>query len=244
MDAKQNSRRNDFINLLWLQDEQKCLEYIDKYDDFYSAISDIHPHKNMLQLACECRLKRVAIALIDKKCDLTHQTTAGYTALLYASIYGLTDVVTHIIDNSQDTVTRSTSGVPDIIYLCCIKDTNNVIKMIDKGYDIYCKPGYSLFTTAISNENECIVKKLIDIDLDFIDQFTTYCAKFDTQPVMYDNIAKYCCGKYDDYKREIIATMNDTSPTNKSNALYQSFHTTYAVDLVDVICDFLISRIK
>ncbi|AYV79850.1 MAG: hypothetical protein Faunusvirus64_3 [Faunusvirus sp.] len=50
---------------------------------------------------------------------------------------------------------------------------------------------------------------------------------------------KYCVDKRDAYKNKIIATMNDVSPTNM---LYQSFHTTYAVELVDIICDFILLK--
>ncbi|AYV79853.1 MAG: hypothetical protein Faunusvirus64_6, partial [Faunusvirus sp.] len=37
----------------------------------------------------------------------------------------------------------------------------------------------------------------------------------------------------------IIDAMNDASP---ANVLYRSFHTTYAVELVDIICDFILLR--
>jgi hypothetical protein len=119
---------------------------------------------------------------------------------------------------------------------------DNVIRMIYRGYDIYHKNdiGESLFTRAIQYKTEEIVIKLIGIDTNFIDEFNTwYCDLWHTKDVFYYNIIKYCIDKYDGYKREIIMVMNDASPTN---ALYQSFHTTYAVQLVDVICDFILLR--
>ncbi|AYV79370.1 MAG: hypothetical protein Faunusvirus11_9 [Faunusvirus sp.] len=100
--------------------------------------------------------------------------------------------------------------------------------MIDRGYDIYYKNknNMSLLTNAINACRYSVVKKLIDADTNFIGEFDTYCAinsliKSDFRT----NIIKYCRNKYDRYKREIIATMNDKSSTKKSNALYQSFHT-------------------
>ncbi|AYV79418.1 MAG: hypothetical protein Faunusvirus13_11 [Faunusvirus sp.] len=244
------AKKDEFIKLVKARDETGCIKYIDKYDDFYDTIVINGSEQSILQYVCAYKLVNVALALIDKKCNLTHQDIYKCTALIYASCYGLRSVVAYIIDKSTDITTRKiSSGMSEIMYLANNRDEENVIKMIDRGYDIYYKTdtNISLFTTAIFWSEE-IIKKLIDKDNDFIGQFKEYyenssqiTVSSHTKNKFNHNIAKYCQDKYDVYKHEIIATMNDASP---DNILYQSFHTTYAVQLVDIICDFLISPIK
>ncbi|AYV79815.1 MAG: hypothetical protein Faunusvirus57_3 [Faunusvirus sp.] len=110
--------------------------------------------------------------------------------------------------------------------------------MIDRGYDIYNKNKYrdSLLRIAIGQNMIQVVKKLADVHDDFADQFKC-CYKTLKKDDLYNNIIQYCDDKRDSYKHKIIATMNDASPTN---ALYQSFRNIYAVQLVDVICDFIL----
>ncbi|AYV79716.1 MAG: hypothetical protein Faunusvirus42_1, partial [Faunusvirus sp.] len=218
---------------------------INKYDDFYNAkyLEGTYP-LNMLQLACTKRLDQVAIALIDKKCDLTYHNNSGYTALIYAYVYELENVTAHIIDNIADITTRKiTCNLSEMMYICDKKNINNVIKMIDRGYDIYCKSimNMSLFTIAVHQQIEEIVKKLIDMDTDFVSQFNIqYIELVDKQHKFYNDIMKYCVDKRNTIKDTIIATMNDATSTN---ALYKSFHKTYAVVLVDVICDFILLKL-
>ncbi|AYV79814.1 MAG: hypothetical protein Faunusvirus57_2 [Faunusvirus sp.] len=112
-----NARVAAFAKLVCSHDEQGCLKYIDKYDDFYNAIH-IDNDVNMLQLACAHILNRVAIALIDKKCDLAYQNKYGLTSIMYASWYGLTNVVSYIIDKSTDITIRTTQdGTSEIMML-------------------------------------------------------------------------------------------------------------------------------
>ncbi|AYV79594.1 MAG: hypothetical protein Faunusvirus25_12 [Faunusvirus sp.] len=241
------AHRDKFIDLVRACNETGCLEYIAKYDDFYDAIIDNGSRPNMLQMVCANKLSKVAVALIDRKCNLTYQNSYGFTALMYANCYELKDIVTYIIDKSMDCTTRITTydELSEMMYLCDYRhDVKNIIKMIDCGYNIYYKNKYhrSLFMVAIDNCLEQVVKKLVDIDTCFIDEFKQY---YDTEtdtdrfknPKFDMTIMKYCVDKRDTIKREIITTMNYASPTNM---LYQSFHTTYAVELVDVICDFIL----
>ncbi|AYV79818.1 MAG: hypothetical protein Faunusvirus57_6 [Faunusvirus sp.] len=110
--------RDGFIKLLQNFNEDRCLKYIDKYDGFYNMIVDNGSSRNMLEMACAYKLDRVAIALIDKKCDLTYQDRYGVSAIMFASCYGLKNVVTHIINNSQDTKTRTLhNGVSEMMML-------------------------------------------------------------------------------------------------------------------------------
>ncbi|AYV79805.1 MAG: hypothetical protein Faunusvirus55_3 [Faunusvirus sp.] len=242
---------NEFICLVQKRNEHKCIDYINKYNDFYDAEFDNCFKASVLQTVCANELDQVAITLIDKKCNLTHQDISGFTPIMYASCYGLQNVVTHMIDNLADTATRKTNnGTSEMMYLCQGRDVNNIIKMIDRGYDIYYEndsngENESLWIRAIIWEIKGVVEKLIDIDIFFADKFNTkYRHKKDEftkyrhrRDEFYINILKYCSDKRDVYKHTIIATMNDASPTN---ALYQSFHTTYAVQLVDIICDFIL----
>ncbi|AYV79421.1 MAG: hypothetical protein Faunusvirus13_14 [Faunusvirus sp.] len=235
------THRDEFVRLARNNDKAGCLEYINLHDDFYDAMVNNYNWTDVLQEVCKYKLAEVATALIDKKCYLAHQDKWGYTAIMYACCNDLNDIVTYIIDKSTTIMTRSTDqGVSEIMYLCMCDDENNVMKMMDHGYDIYHKShrNESLFTVAIKRNSKQIVKKLIDIDTDFIEQFNTLYHTHDRKKGdFYNDIAKYCVGKRNAYKHEIIATMNDASSTNM---LYRSFHTTYAVQLVDIICDFLI----
>ena len=248
VDARRDTKRTEFIILLNTGKIKECLEYIDKYDDFCDASDG---HQNMLMSACMYQSEPVAIALIDKKCDLTYQNKNGFTALMYASCYALKNVAMYIIDNMADTTTRKIyNGISEMMYICFDPYVDCVIRMIDRGYDIYYKTddNETLFTKTVFQQMEQVVKKLIDIDTNFIDEFSALYNnnppyvkdKFYIKDKFYDNIVKYCHDKYSDYKREIISAMNDTTPTN---ALYQSFRNTYAVELVDVICDFILLRI-
>ncbi|AYV79590.1 MAG: hypothetical protein Faunusvirus25_8 [Faunusvirus sp.] len=241
--------RDEFVKLVNIGNEYKCIKYINKYNDFYDTkYCDLDLETdiaNILIYVCKNKLSRVAIALIDKKCNLTYQDNYGYTALMMASLHELHDVVTHIINNSQDTTTRCLNygnQFSEMIYLCYRSYNNNIniIKMIDRGYDIYYKVNNSsLFTAALQRESTNIVEKLMDKDINFADEFKTYCKFNGIEPNFYNTIVKYINGKHDTYKHTIIATMDDASP---ANALYQSFHTTYAVGLVDIICDFIVLR--
>ncbi|AYV79849.1 MAG: hypothetical protein Faunusvirus64_2 [Faunusvirus sp.] len=235
------ARTDEFVKLLKAYDEKGCLEYIDKYDGFYSTI-DTLLNTSMLQMTCTYKLSQVAKALIDKNCDLTHRNIFGHTALMYASCFKLSNVTTYIIDNLVDVMTRvNVYGISEMMYLCENGDANDIVKMIDRGYDIYYKTDHNqtLFTIAIRHCSKEVVGKLIDVDMDFANQFKTYCEINGIEPNFYNTIMKHINDKRDSYKHEIIATMNDVSPINM---LYQSFHTTYAVELVDVICDFILLK--
>ncbi|AYV79851.1 MAG: hypothetical protein Faunusvirus64_4 [Faunusvirus sp.] len=156
------AKRDKFVKLITTYKEQECLEYINKYDGFYSA-TDTNHNASMLQLACAHNADQLAIALIDKNCDLTHQNMFGHTALMYASWFKLNNVVTHIIDKLVDATTRVKSdGTSEMMYLCWSGDADNVVKMIDHGYDIYYKCHYkkTLFTEAIKHSLERVVKNL------------------------------------------------------------------------------------
>ncbi|AYV79589.1 MAG: hypothetical protein Faunusvirus25_7 [Faunusvirus sp.] len=245
------AHRDEFIKLVDTGDEDKCIEYINKYNDFYDTIYDKWTSWgitkiNILMHTCWRRLPKVAIALIGKKCNLTyHDDSRGYSALTVASINQLHDVVAHIIDNLSDTTTRfysTGSAISEMMYLCLNGNNNaNIIKMINKGYDIYYHSPYSksvtLFTTAVRYGNMDMAKKLIDIDIDFAEKIKIYYGEHKIDDNFYNRIVKYINDKRDAYKHTIIATMDDASP---ANALYQSFHTTYAVGLVDIICDFIL----
>ncbi|AYV79806.1 MAG: hypothetical protein Faunusvirus55_4 [Faunusvirus sp.] len=243
------AHRDAFMSLLRSEDNTGCIKYIDEHDDFYNMKFEEYG-TNMLQWTCIYKRDKVAIALIDKKCDLTYKNGFNQTALSYALLHGQRNIAAHIIDNLQDTATRNITMhghyVSELMMLCNYDDTNNVIKMIDKGHDIYYETDSdklyykSLFTIALVMHNEVIAKKLIDIDTDFIIKFKYYNNVLTISQKMRNKIMKYCADKYDAYKHKIIDTMNSASPTN---ALYQSFHTTYAVQLVDIICDFILLRI-
>ncbi|AYV79591.1 MAG: hypothetical protein Faunusvirus25_9 [Faunusvirus sp.] len=236
----ESQHKHEFIELVHTRDEDKCIEYIKKYNDFYNAIVGGYTGLNILQYVCSYNLNRVAMALIDQNCNLTYQNSCGSTAMMYASCNKLNDVVTHIIDKSMDIKTRTAYGVSEMMYICDQWDVENTIKMIDRGYDIYLKDGTNrtLFTRAIIRNLKKVVMKLIDIDTNFIDEFNiSYRNSGHIKDEFYRDIIKYCADKRASYKDTIIATMDDASPTN---ALYNSFHTTYAVGLVDVICDFII----
>ncbi|AYV79413.1 MAG: hypothetical protein Faunusvirus13_6 [Faunusvirus sp.] len=97
------AKQDEYARLIKACDEKGCLEYIANDDDFHNT-----KYRGMLHLACEYRLNKVAIALIDRKCDLKYQNSYGVTALMLARYNNLEDVVAHIINNSTDTKTRGT----------------------------------------------------------------------------------------------------------------------------------------
>ncbi|AYV79808.1 MAG: hypothetical protein Faunusvirus56_1, partial [Faunusvirus sp.] len=147
----------------------------------------------------------------------------------------------------SDTTTRTFntgSNISEMMFLCGDNNNNtNIIKMINKGYDIYYHSPYdmsvTLFTRAIKYGNMNMVKTLINIDINFAEKIKICCDKYKMEGNFYNTLAEYINDKRDTYKHTIIATMDDASPTN---ALYKSFHTTYAVGLVDIICDFILLR--
>ncbi|AYV79595.1 MAG: hypothetical protein Faunusvirus25_13, partial [Faunusvirus sp.] len=44
--------------------------------------------------------------------------------------------------------------------------------------------------------NECIIKKLIDIDINFAEQFNEYCHENDVNSNLYDCVKTYCIDIY------------------------------------------------
>ncbi|AYV79463.1 MAG: hypothetical protein Faunusvirus15_14 [Faunusvirus sp.] len=231
--------RDGFIKLAQTHDETACLEYINKYDNFANLICK--NMSNMLQIACDYKLTNVAFALIDKNCDLAYRDEYGSTALMDAHTSGLHTVVARIIDKIPD-ITTTTFGVKkisEIMYLARYRtDADNVIKMIDRGYDVYYKTvgGVSLLTIAVDKQSHKIIKRLIDLDTYFAEQFKKY-YNDKKSGFFYHTITRYCKSKRATYRDTIIAVMNDPS---EHNILYQSFRKTYVVELIDIICDFLI----
>ncbi|AYV79462.1 MAG: hypothetical protein Faunusvirus15_13 [Faunusvirus sp.] len=234
-----------FRKLARQNDEIGCLKYIDKHDNFRNIIYD---DTSILQYACDWRLKQVAFGLINRNCDLVFQDKRIHmTAMCHASNSGLISVVAYIIDKLPDTKTRYLfSGTSEMMYLCNNnRNVNNILKMIKLGYDIYYKldrhiyntrTDKSLLTAAIDAKLEPIVKKLLDINNNFIAEFNAY---YDVRSLkkdeFHDNIVNYYTKIL--YRQAIITEMNDVSATNM---LYQSFRKIYAVDLVNIICDFII----
>jgi len=245
------AKRDEFVKLVREYEEQDCIEYIAKHDGFYNAVLDYDYgdvcKSDMLQMVCMRGLNRVAIALINKKCDLIYQDMDGWSAIMCASYKGLHDVVKLLIDNITDHTTRiSFTGLSEIMHVCISNDVDNTLKMIDCGYDIYYKSNInntcyqSLFTVAIYHEVEKIVYRLLDTDICFADEFNIlYHNPTREKTEIYNNIMKYCQNIRNTYKQRIIATINDAS---SGNTLHYAFRNIYAIELVDIICDFIILK--
>ncbi|AYV79809.1 MAG: hypothetical protein Faunusvirus56_2 [Faunusvirus sp.] len=238
--------RDGFVELLKTHDETKCIKYIDKYDGFYNmTLSD--SSISILQYVCIYNLPRVARKLIDKNANVTYQNICGYTAIMYAASHDTT--VAYIIDNCNDVSTRATVDTYDpmseMMYLCGFDQSDNIIKMIERGYDVYYETPekLSLLKIAIHHKDKLIIKKLIDIDTDFATKFIANYKIYtgiDAEREFYLTIVKYINNKYTDYRDMIVSVMNDESP---DNMLYQSFSRTYAVELADIIRDFIILQV-
>ncbi|AYV79096.1 MAG: hypothetical protein Faunusvirus2_43 [Faunusvirus sp.] len=84
----------DFVDLFSLRDEMKCIEYIDKYNDFYNTnINAWTP----LMYAIFYRKINVISKLIHKGADINYRTVYNRMPLMIACEYGTTEIVIMLI---------------------------------------------------------------------------------------------------------------------------------------------------
>ncbi|AYV79081.1 MAG: hypothetical protein Faunusvirus2_28 [Faunusvirus sp.] len=84
---------NEFKQLIHTESEIKCVEYIDKYNDFYDTIAGIW---SPLTYACNYEKFKVVYKLLDVGADI-NLSVSGWNALMYVSYLGNIDVATELL---------------------------------------------------------------------------------------------------------------------------------------------------
>ncbi|AYV79379.1 MAG: hypothetical protein Faunusvirus11_18 [Faunusvirus sp.] len=207
-------RANEFREIVYNDHNKsvRCLEYIDKYDNFYDTFSS--GGFSALILACANGLELVAYKLIDRGAKVNIKCSSGHTPLSVAIRYGnmsqpqYTNLIRTLIKNGADV---STIQYEKSILLYAL------LKFVDRE----------------------IVMMLIEAGADYVDAFDKI---KQIKLTRYNNIDdKYICEliEYikDRYRKQIILTIDDTSPDNQ---LFKSFRTTYVSGVINIITNFIL----
>ncbi|AYV79077.1 MAG: hypothetical protein Faunusvirus2_24 [Faunusvirus sp.] len=191
--------------------EDICLDFIDQCGS--NNFYDIKiNYWNLLSYACYLGYAKVAFRIMDYA-DINLTCEDGWTPLMCA-------VVGTIRSNSQ------------------IK--HDIVKeLIRRGADVNYKSvtpdseGFSALSVACSHRDESMVITLIKAGAHFVDIMNSH---------IYDkNVPEIEQCIRDIYHEQIIAVINtERTDETSNNAMAASFRTTYAVELVGIIAEFII----
>ncbi|AYV79698.1 MAG: hypothetical protein Faunusvirus39_7 [Faunusvirus sp.] len=179
---------------------------------------------NPLLLSCYHDRPDISIALIDRGVYLNIQYSDFYnrSPLYYACQNNRANVVTALIKNGANIHIVDADDVTPLYAACCYKNDIIAMLLIDSGADINFKTihGNSAFDMA------CVQKMYRSI---------TYMLMHgaDSNISLDDGVKQHI---FNEYKSQILATINNTA----DNPMKLSFRTTYAIDIIDLICDFIL----
>ncbi|AYV79055.1 MAG: hypothetical protein Faunusvirus2_2 [Faunusvirus sp.] len=97
-------RAKQFCQLVYNKDEKKCIEFINRYTNFYNTCVDCEVWSKMTPFiyACYNSLANVAIALLDRGSNINHVTEFGSSALMYAASAHDYVIVKMLLDRGAD----------------------------------------------------------------------------------------------------------------------------------------------
>ncbi|AYV79095.1 MAG: hypothetical protein Faunusvirus2_42 [Faunusvirus sp.] len=124
---------DEFVNLVRCGNEKECIEYINKYDDFYHTQID---GWNSIMYAIGYKHINVIKELIRKGINLNQKTRDGNTVLMLAYFYYSEDVVIMLIKAGADFINMINNYIvyskhPKIIQ--CVREVyrQRIISVID-----------------------------------------------------------------------------------------------------------------
>ncbi|AYV79070.1 MAG: hypothetical protein Faunusvirus2_17 [Faunusvirus sp.] len=99
MTAKSRAYNFAYLCNSYNRTDAACIEYINKYDDFYS---EIYQGWNSLMNACNNNLELTALQLIQLGVNVNYVSPSGYTALYLAVAYDMQNVIKKMIEMNVD----------------------------------------------------------------------------------------------------------------------------------------------
>jgi hypothetical protein len=234
-----NEFKNIFIkyqgSIMSTECEAECLQYIDKYRDFYNTqVYFVDTWRaSAIIFASYFRYDLVVLRLIANGADINITDSYGDTALIDSCYHGRYDVALKLIDrNANINIARCNKRTA--LSMLCSGPANQqqldvATALIDRGVDINVFDGHDTpLTHACLADNSELAIKLIDSGA----QFVKYIEKIKTRNC--SQIIDYIIKKYNE---SIFAAMNDEQP---NNMFATSFKKTYVPQLVNIIVAFIL----
>ncbi|AYV79533.1 MAG: hypothetical protein Faunusvirus20_16 [Faunusvirus sp.] len=105
----------EFIDLVKTGDEVRCIDYIDKYTDFYNTevytSTFVYVSKSVpLMIASRAGLDKVVAKLLAKNVDVNYREQYGWNTLLYACRDGFKSIVCMLLDGGINVHSKSDYG--------------------------------------------------------------------------------------------------------------------------------------
>ncbi|AYV79004.1 MAG: ankyrin-3-like [Faunusvirus sp.] len=209
---------------------------------------------NVLMVACRYNSLKTAYCLINNRtCNINiHiRNSIGQTALLIAIYYASYDIATYLITryHVRELDIPNANGDTPLIIACKRPSRQIIANLLCRGVDVNIrnKAGYSALSYALCYQS-AVCTLLLDHGVEFQHEFED----------IADNKATYCdeirlCLK-NKYRDAIIHIINNNKTGfkkqfnklllfikyKKHHPLYMSFKKTYAIDIIDIICDYII----
>ncbi|AYV79697.1 MAG: ankyrin repeat domain-containing protein [Faunusvirus sp.] len=205
-----------FNDLVRKDTVDECIRHINYYPQYYNNYyrnkKNDETGFNPLVIACIWNRIDVVTALLDKKIYLNAQWGFnGKTALHIACHDGNTNIAFKLIHAGADVnIVDEFNYTP--LHCCCSYNTSH---SETENIAIELIQHGANFYNYINNSN--------------LDKYLHLQLKLDKCPKVRQHI-------YDKYRTGLISVINDTN----DNPLKLSFRTTYAVDLMNIICDFIL----
>jgi len=224
-----------FANLLQKRtpgNTEKCIQHIDQYPKYYNSYyKNEYTEYNPVIVACIWNNIDVVTKLLGKKIFLNAKSTFSGRAALHIACQDLyTDIALKLIRAGADVnITDSYDSTP-LHYSCQVAVEYIAIELIQHGADVNMvnQARYTPFEIACRNNVESLAIYMMDHGAKFYDYIDNPDINKCTKVQQYI---------YDKYRAGLISVINDVN----DNPLKLSFQTTYAIGIIDIICDFIIS---
>ncbi|AYV79075.1 MAG: hypothetical protein Faunusvirus2_22 [Faunusvirus sp.] len=200
-----------FFDGKYCDTEDACLDYIDTFSS-NNFHNIITNHWSLLSFACYLGFAKVAHRLMDCGADINQTCYDGWNPLMCSVGHCKTSLqIRH--DIAKELIRRGA----DVNY---ISGTTSSI-------------GFSALSVACSHQHEAMAITLIEAGAQF--------AYIMDSHIIFNNVPKIKQYIRDIYHEQIKAIINDkTIDKTTYNAMAVSFRTTYAVELVGIIAEFII----
>ncbi|AYV79532.1 MAG: hypothetical protein Faunusvirus20_15 [Faunusvirus sp.] len=156
-----NERALEFSKLIEREDDAVCIEYIERYTDFYDCEINIYAGFNSpIIYACANNREPIVVALIKHGADVTKSTETGCTILHYAALKGMNTVIKEILqrDTNKNINLPALYNYTALSYACVVDNDEVAYELLKAGAEfmdvINCKnTGLTMMLT--SNMHKC-----------------------------------------------------------------------------------------
>ncbi|AYV79083.1 MAG: hypothetical protein Faunusvirus2_30 [Faunusvirus sp.] len=176
-----------------------------------------------------------AIKYIDEYNDFYNtKINPWWSPLTYACNYGHEQVAFKLMDVGAD-INLITDKWTPLMFACYKSNVKIALELIRRGANINVKTNdkNSAIILSCVKRNQSMVIMLIDAGAEFVDIIDNHIIGYYNRKVM-----KYIRDKY---RLCILAVIDaEHTDTTVDNAMAACFRTTYAVELIDIISEFII----